>query len=203
MVEVFIPHIYDNRKFQAIGDSAKFTLSETDLPPQICDSLPMTQGEWLSSRLRALGKKKIDFGAALGVPPPRVTDIINGKRILKGAEISKAADFLECSPEELVSALYGYVSEENKKPIAVKDSLENQSINKSSHTFKAATVWNVASYLAPKLGFPLEQDRKDFADLFVSLCDYLEEPSSSESGSIAAIGNVVDFAFRRMRRSAS
>jgi transcriptional regulator with XRE-family HTH domain len=111
MVEAFIPHIYDNRKFQARGDCEKFTLNETDLPPQICDSLPMMRGEWISNRLRTLGKKKIDFADAIGVPPPRVSDIINGKRIIKGPEISKAANFLECSTEELISALYGTPAE--------------------------------------------------------------------------------------------
>ncbi|KKL72777.1 hypothetical protein LCGC14_2081540 [marine sediment metagenome] len=50
--------------------------------------------EWIEDCLKHLGKTKSEFGKALGVPPPRITEIIQGTRRIQPGEVVPAARFL-------------------------------------------------------------------------------------------------------------
>ena len=51
--------------------------------------------KWIDSRLKELGKSKTDAGKALGIPPPRIFEIINGTREVKTTEIINLSNFLQ------------------------------------------------------------------------------------------------------------
>lgn len=50
---------------------------------------------WIEKRLREIGKKKIELGRAIGLPPSRISDIIHGNRRIHSHEIPQLSIFLE------------------------------------------------------------------------------------------------------------
>ena len=50
---------------------------------------------WIENRLAERGKSKTALGKALGLPPPRVTELLNGKRQIQLDELMPMAKFLE------------------------------------------------------------------------------------------------------------
>lgn len=63
------------------------------------------QNEWISLRLRELGRSQKDLAAALGVEPPRITEIVRGDRRVQPAEWQPLADFLEVAVTEVAARL--------------------------------------------------------------------------------------------------
>jgi transcriptional regulator with XRE-family HTH domain len=159
----------------------------------------MTYPNRIKELRESMGLSQAALGELANTSQSQIDRLEKGGRGLGQNWIDKFTKIFNCSADYLLR------KDKNQggtasKPDAVFAELKTDKVNKK---YNDETVWNVASYLAPKLGFSSEQDRKEFADLFISLCDYLEEPSTSESGPISAMSNVVDFAFRTMRRSAS
>lgn len=52
------------------------------------------QNAWIDQRLQEIGAKKIDLAAAMSLTPPRVSDILNGERVVSAIEAKRMADFL-------------------------------------------------------------------------------------------------------------
>lgn len=75
----------------------KITLSETDSPERMPDSSGM-RNQWIADRLKELGKSKAGLADALGLPRPRITEIMKGDRVIKAAEILPLARYLELDP---------------------------------------------------------------------------------------------------------
>lgn len=64
--------------------------------------------KWLEHRLRELapsGKNKSGLAKALGIAPPRITEIIKGERTVKADEIRRMARYLEMTPDELLTLI--------------------------------------------------------------------------------------------------
>ena len=57
---------------------------------------------WISDRIKFLGKKKKDLAEALGLPHTRISDIIAGTRALKVTEVKAFADFMEMAFEDVI-----------------------------------------------------------------------------------------------------
>ena len=64
-----------------------------DRRPLMRHNKPMRR-DWIEDCLKHLGKTKSEFGRALGLPPPRITEIIQGTRQIQSGEILPAARFL-------------------------------------------------------------------------------------------------------------
>lgn len=63
--------------------------------------------QWIEDRLRELkGKNKKGLADALGLQPPRISDLIKGMRELQGREIRRAADYLEMPWETLMALAF-------------------------------------------------------------------------------------------------
>ena len=60
---------------------------------------------WISTRLDELKKSKSGLGKAMGLPPPRVTDLIDGKRDVHIEELGPMATYLGMDVETLLSVL--------------------------------------------------------------------------------------------------
>ncbi len=65
----------------------------------------MPKQDWIRATLRERGFKLKDVAAALDIPPPRVTDILNGKREVQADEVERLADTLGLSPRSLLRSL--------------------------------------------------------------------------------------------------
>ncbi|WP_417462821.1 helix-turn-helix domain-containing protein [Kordiimonas sp.] len=65
----------------------------------------MPKQEWIRAALKKKGFKLKDVAAALHVPPPRVTDILNGKREVQADEVEPLADLLSMSARSLLRSL--------------------------------------------------------------------------------------------------
>ncbi|MGE0151761.1 MAG: S24 family peptidase [Reyranellaceae bacterium] len=63
------------------------------------------RNEWIALRLRALGRSQKDLALALGVEPPRITEIVRGDRRVQPAEWQPLADFLELPVTEIAANL--------------------------------------------------------------------------------------------------
>lgn len=64
--------------------------------------------EWIKTRLKEIGKKQTGLADALGLPHPRVSEIIKGKRSIRADEAAIMADFLQISGDEILSRIrYG------------------------------------------------------------------------------------------------
>jgi len=50
---------------------------------------------WIEEKLKGLKKKKSDLGAALGLPPSRITDILKGTRQIQSHEVTPLSQFLK------------------------------------------------------------------------------------------------------------
>lgn len=64
--------------------------------------------EWLEHRLLEIGKKKSELARFLGIPAPRVSEIISGKREIQSDEIAPLAIFLNWTIEQLMRAESGF-----------------------------------------------------------------------------------------------
>ncbi len=65
----------------------------------------MPENAWIKSRLRGVGKKQVDLARALGLPSPRITEIIKGERRVQIAEIEPMANLLQMDLPELAKLL--------------------------------------------------------------------------------------------------
>jgi len=65
----------------------------------------MPKQDWIRATLKERGHKLKDVAAALDIPPPRVTDILNGKREVQADEVERLADMLGLSPRSLLRSL--------------------------------------------------------------------------------------------------
>jgi len=57
---------------------------------------------WIAERLREIGRTKSQLGAALSLPPSRISEIISGRRQIQSHEISILALFLKLDIEVVV-----------------------------------------------------------------------------------------------------
>ncbi len=64
--------------------------------------------EWLAQRLAELGKKKSELARHLGIPAPRISEILNGKREIQSDELAPLASFLNWTIEQLIRAESGF-----------------------------------------------------------------------------------------------
>lgn len=62
---------------------------------------------WIEVRLREIGLKKSHLAHQLGIQPSRITDIINGDRAIKTAEIPKLAAALSLSESDIMGRIKG------------------------------------------------------------------------------------------------
>lgn len=60
---------------------------------------------WIKETLKAKGFKLKDMAEALGIPAPRVTDILRGKRDVQANELSALAELLDISLASLLASL--------------------------------------------------------------------------------------------------
>lgn len=65
----------------------------------------MRTQEWIKSSLKEQGCKLKNVAETLGITPPRVTDIIKGKRDVQADEIIPLAGLLGMSPQSLLKSL--------------------------------------------------------------------------------------------------
>lgn len=73
---------------------------------------------WLEKRLKALDKSKTALAEAVGIPPPRVTEIIKGTRQVSVPELVPMAEFLRMPVGDLILALTKKGGEiESKQPL--------------------------------------------------------------------------------------
>ncbi len=63
--------------------------------------------EWLTERLREIGRKPIELARHLGLPPARVYEMQRGQRRLKTSEIPATAAFLGWPVDLLLAAMNG------------------------------------------------------------------------------------------------
>lgn len=63
--------------------------------------------QWLRQRLRQIEKSPADFARWLDIPPPRVYEMLKGRRRLQQGEIAKAAQFLGISEAEILALAEG------------------------------------------------------------------------------------------------
>lgn len=72
----------------------------------VLDNAGMTN-DWIERRLAELGKNKSGLAKALGLPNPRVSEILSGIRQIQVKEIPALSRFLEMDGGELLLALTG------------------------------------------------------------------------------------------------
>src|SRR4051812_46020188 len=60
---------------------------------------------WLKIRLREVGKTPAALARELGISPPRVYEMIGGRRAMQPGEITPTAQFLEWTVDELLDHL--------------------------------------------------------------------------------------------------
>ncbi|WP_262689824.1 helix-turn-helix transcriptional regulator [Kordiimonas aestuarii] len=65
----------------------------------------MPTQDWMRAALKEKGHKLKDVAAALNVPPPRITDILTGKRGVQSDEVERLADMIGISPRSLLRSL--------------------------------------------------------------------------------------------------
>ena len=65
----------------------------------------MPKQEWIRAALKEKGFKLKDVAEALKLPPPRITDILTGKREVQSDEIEPLSDMLGMSPRSLLRSL--------------------------------------------------------------------------------------------------
>jgi len=61
--------------------------------------------EWIAERLRALGRKQSELALHMGVPAPRISDILNGGRRVQYDEMKLLGEFLDLSTEAVADNL--------------------------------------------------------------------------------------------------
>lgn len=76
----------------------------------------MPKQDWIRATLKERSLKLKDVAAALDIPPPRVTDILGGKRGVQADEVERLADMLGLSPRSLLRSL-----EDGKRTIVPGD----------------------------------------------------------------------------------
>lgn len=109
------------------------------------DNLDMTN-EWIDRRLNELGKSKGDLAKALGLPNPRITEIIQGRRLVALKELPPLARFLEMDGGDLVLALTGEqipVSAKGIQQIVVRGAVQ------AGHWVEAAEFHQDDCYTVP------------------------------------------------------
>ena len=65
----------------------------------------MAKQQWIKAALKAQGHKLKDAAEALGIPAPRMTDIIKGNREVQSDEVIKLAKLLGISATSLLISL--------------------------------------------------------------------------------------------------
>jgi len=90
-----MPEHYDNRTFP--GKNFR-TISVIGAGSLKRHARPM-QHTWVKQRLRELGKTSRELARALGISPPRVSEMFAGNRAIDGDEVQKLARFLEMPVE--------------------------------------------------------------------------------------------------------
>lgn len=89
---------------------------------------PAMQNDWIERRLEQLpGKSKSGLAKAVGLPPARVTDIIQGKRNVAVTEIPDMSLYLEMDVGQLLLALTGKqvsVAPYQVKEVAVRGAVQ-------------------------------------------------------------------------------
>lgn len=109
------------------------------------------QNEWIARRLKELGLKNRDLATALGLEPPRITEIIKGERKVQTSELEPLARALQLSPDVVRQAI-------NQKSTVFIDKLTNRLDNRKSVMVKAeiqAGAWNEALYWPDDKWYPV------------------------------------------------
>lgn len=81
--------------------------------------------EWIAERLRALGRTQSELAQHMGVPAPRISDILNGGRRVQLDELKPLAEFLDLSTEMVT----GHLGNAGSKAAPI---VEMQSVRKSA-----------------------------------------------------------------------
>ncbi len=71
---------------------------------------------WIENRLREIGKRKIELGKALGLSPPRISDLIGGTRRIQSRELPQLSIFLNLDMGTILNHIHQeYNNEEAEK----------------------------------------------------------------------------------------
>lgn len=71
------------------------------------------KNQWIADRLKEVGRKKVHLADALGVEPPRITDLINGAREIKATDLQPIASTLDLSLDYVFTKITGNVIRPN------------------------------------------------------------------------------------------
>lgn len=69
--------------------------------------------EWIKERMKSLKIRQSDLASALGLPGPRVSEIIHGRRLVKLEEAQPLADALEMPVSEVLIRISGELPTKN------------------------------------------------------------------------------------------
>lgn len=84
------------------------TLLVNDDQPSLVQNAGMAQNQWIEQRLKELeGRNKAGLAKALGLPAPRISDIIKGRRGINALESKRIADYLQMNIADVVDNLEG------------------------------------------------------------------------------------------------
>ena len=83
---------------------------------------------WIENRLAERGKSKTALGKALGLPPPRVTELLNGKRRIQLDELIPMARFLEMPVGALMNVVDMGPEDRENKHIPGMDSINMKGV---------------------------------------------------------------------------
>lgn len=70
-----------------------------------CENRMMSEKPWIAERLKAVGLRRKDLAAVLGVDPSAITQMIAGRREVRVAEVPKMARALNLADPEIWSLL--------------------------------------------------------------------------------------------------
>ena len=70
----------------------------------------LMHGDWLNKQFLKSGKTKSGLAALLGIPAPRINDIINDKRKIQLNEVSGIAQYFNLTEEEVLELVMGNLS---------------------------------------------------------------------------------------------
>jgi len=80
--------------------------------------------EWIKQKLREKGKRQKDLAVALSVEPPRIGEMIAGKRQIKVSEAALIAEFFRMPVDETVAMILGDEVTVPRRPASIKDTLK-------------------------------------------------------------------------------
>ncbi len=93
------------------------------------------KNNWLSARLKEIGKTQAALAEHLALPKPRISEIISGQRAIGGKEVKPIAEFLETSVGQVLAWMDGAtVAPAEIEAIMVKGAIQ-------AGVFSAALEW--------------------------------------------------------------